>query len=131
MARYLRFRNAPLLLGLILMADVQAQDLPKPVERPLTPGLNGVVEVALNAASKETGLAKSELEVVLAEAVIWPDGSMGCPQPDVVYTQATVPGYRVRVRAGDVLLNYHANSKGLVFLCPSVSETDPVRRETR
>jgi hypothetical protein len=131
MHSYFRFRNASLLVGLLIMADIQAQDLPKPVERAVAPGLSGVLDVALDAASKETGLAKSELEVLIAEAVVWPDGSMGCPMPDIVYTQATVAGYRVRVRAGDVLLNYHANSKGLVFLCPSVSVTDPVSREIR
>jgi hypothetical protein len=37
--------------------------------------------------------------VVQAEAVTWPDGALGCPEPGIVYTQALVPGYWVVVEA--------------------------------
>ena len=37
-------------------------------------------------------------EVVSAEAVTWPDSSLGCPSPGVSYTQALVDGMRVIVR---------------------------------
>lgn len=36
-------------------------------------------------------------ELVSAEAVTWPDSSLGCPSPGVSYTQALVDGLRVIV----------------------------------
>jgi hypothetical protein len=43
----------------------------------------------------DTGLDASAAEVKVAEEVEWPDGSLGCPEPGMMYTQALVPGYRV------------------------------------
>jgi hypothetical protein len=88
--------------------------------------MQAVIDKALDDAAAQTGLLREALEVISADRVIWPDGSMGCPKPDVVYTQSTVPGYRVQVKAGESLLSYHANQKGLVFLCPTGGILDPV-----
>ena len=55
--------------------------------------------------------------VVRAEAVIWNDGSLGCPQPGVAYTQAPVSGYRVVLRAGSRNYDYRASSNGTFFVC--------------
>ncbi len=96
-----------------------------PVERAAPGNLDSVVDTALAHAAATTGLSADELELVRAESVTWPDGSLGCPRPDVVYTQAPVPGYRVQVRAQQRLLNYHADAKGYVIFCPGALGTDP------
>jgi hypothetical protein len=44
----------------------------------------------------------------------------------MMYTQALVPGYRIRVRAGEQLLDYHATSRGHFLLCPPGRAIDPV-----
>ncbi|MCW5952597.1 MAG: hypothetical protein KIT69_10090 [Propionibacteriaceae bacterium] len=44
----------------------------------------------------EQGVAGTP-ELVSAEAVTWPDSSLGCPSPGVSYTQALVDGMRVIV----------------------------------
>jgi hypothetical protein len=51
------------------------------------------------------------------EKIAWNDGSLGCPQPDHMYTQALVPGYRIRVRSADQTLDYHAAEAGPFLLC--------------
>lgn len=38
------------------------------------------------------GVPEDEISVTGASAVTWNDGSMGCPQPDMSYTQALVDG---------------------------------------
>ena len=43
---------------------------------------------------------RADLKVLSAEAVTWSDGSLGCPEPGMMYTQALVPGYRVQIRGG-------------------------------
>ncbi len=71
-----------------------------------------LLTAALEDAAKRTGAKAAAIEVTVAEAVTWPDGSIGCPQPGMMYTQALVPGYRIVLRAGEHTLNYHASSRG-------------------
>jgi hypothetical protein len=62
-------------------------------------------------------VGREAVAVVQAEYVIWSDGSLGCPQPDMMYTQALLPGYRIVLRVGDETFNYHAAESGYFVLC--------------
>ena len=88
--------------------------------------LNTAIEAALADASRRTGLSRTALELVSAQAVTWPDGSLGCPQPGMSYTQALVPGYRIHVRAATQEFDYHAGTRGAPVLCPPGRAVDPV-----
>jgi hypothetical protein len=88
------------------------------------PALEQMTREVLADAAGRTGLPREALVVERAEAVTWPDGSLGCGRPGMVYTQALVPGYRVVILAGDVRLSYHANRKGRWTYCPSPSIPD-------
>lgn len=90
-----------------------------------TPQLQAMVQVALADAGRRRQLDASKLEVALAEAVTWPDGSLGCPQPGMLYTQALVSGFRIRVVAGSETLEYHASQRGQPFYCPPSRITAP------
>jgi len=97
-----------------------------PPERPMNPTLESVTEAVLADAAKRTGLERSELAVERAEAVTWADGSLGCAEPGMNYTMALVPGYRIRVRAGEQLLDYHASRRGYFVLCPAGRSAEPI-----
>lgn len=43
----------------------------------------------------ELGLAPETLTLLTAEPVEWPDASLGCPQPGMLYAQVITPGWRV------------------------------------
>jgi len=88
--------------------------------------LKSMIEAALADAARRTRLDASTLKVASAERVTWPDGALGCPKPGMSYTQALVPGYRIRIQAGKELLDYHAGIRGKPVLCPSGQATDPV-----
>lgn len=113
------------LLGLIACES----DLPTSPSR-ATPAvsadLDSVTRSALSAAAEATGIATRDLEVLSAESVTWPDGSLGCPQPGMMYTQALVPGYRVRIRAGGEVLDYHAGRSGQAAPCPADRAQPPL-----
>jgi hypothetical protein len=68
----------------------------------------------------------STLRVVSADRVTWRDGSLGCPKPGMNYTQALVPGHRIRIQAGAEMLDYHASNRGPPFLCPRERAKDPI-----
>jgi hypothetical protein len=94
--------------------------------RAMNSDLQSIVRSALEDAARRTGVDASALKVVSSEAVTWPDGALGCPEPGVMYTMALVPGYRIRIKAGDNLLDYHASRRGFLVLCPPERSVDPV-----
>jgi hypothetical protein len=57
--------------------------------------------------------------------VTWSDGSLGCPKPGMLYTQALVPGYRVKLKVGSEVWDYHASERGGVVLCPPGLAREP------
>jgi len=88
--------------------------------------LQTAIDAALADAGRRTGLPRTALELVSAQAVTWSDGSLGCPQPGMLYTQALVPGYRIRIRAAAQELDYHAGTRGALVLCPAGRAIEPV-----
>ena len=88
--------------------------------------LQSAIDAALTDAAVRTGLKRTELEILSAEAVTWSDGSLGCPQPGMMYTQTLVPGFRIRVRAGAETLDYHAGRRGAAMFCPAGRVVPPV-----
>ena len=97
-----------------------------PVQGPVVNTLQSATEDALTDAARRTGLKRTELEVLSAEAVTWSDGSLGCPQPGMMYTQALAPGFRIRIRAGAETLDYHAGRRGPATFCPAERVVPPV-----
>jgi len=92
--------------------------------------LEAITEAVLDDAARVTGAERSAVTILSAEAVTWPDGSLGCPRPGMGYTQALVPGYRVRLRANERELDYHASLRGQWILCPAGHAMDPVGRDS-
>ena len=61
-----------------------------------------------------------------AGAVTWRDGSLGCPQPGMMYSMALVPGYRIILRVGEQTYDYHASDGGYFFLCEGGLAEEPL-----
>ena len=96
-----------------------------------TVDLKSITDAALADATRRTGIEREKLEILEAQAVTWQNGSLGCPQKGMVYTDALVPGYRVRIRAGEQVLDYHASSRGDPTLCPAGRAVDPIPGDSR
>jgi len=94
-------------------------------ETVMHPTLATVTEAVLADAAMRIGADIASLKVESAAAVTWADGSLGCPQPGMSYTMALVPGYRIKVRAGEQLLDYHASRRGYFVLCPAGRAEEP------
>ncbi len=78
-------------------------------------------------AAARTGFSRSALIIIQDLAMTWPDGSLGCPLPGVMYTQAPVAGYHILVQAGDAVLDYRATSRGSFVLCESPLRAAPAQ----
>lgn len=75
------------------------------------------VTTAVNDLAARLDIDGADIEVVAYEPVTWRDGSLGCPQPDQMYTQALVDGYMIQLRAAGETYNYHGAAGSEPFLC--------------
>jgi hypothetical protein len=78
-----------------------------------------LVEPALVDLARRLKVPEDQIEVLEVEKVSWPDGSLGCPQPDVMYTQALVEGHRIVLGHGERVFLYHSGGDAPPFLCES------------
>lgn len=90
-----------------------------------------LLERILVDAAARSGLDDSALAIIQDQAVVWPDGSLGCPQPGMMYTQALVDGYHVLVQAGETVLDYRATQRGSFVLCENALPVRPAQTPTQ
>ena len=69
-------------------------------------------------AAQRAGVAPEKVKILTVEAVTWADGSLGCPEPGMMYTQALVRGYRIGVDAAGTTLVYHTGPQSTFVHCP-------------
>lgn len=81
--------------------------------------LSSVLTMAIADLAGRLRVEPSSIDVLVAEPMTWPDGSLGCPEPGLGHTQAVVEGYRVILRSGPRVYAYHAGPDGTPVLCPS------------
>jgi hypothetical protein len=91
--------------------------VPSDNDRPAQPP-DQLLGPLLDDAAQRTGLEAGALVISRALRVTWSDGSLGCPQPGMHYTQALVPGWHVHITAGDEVLDYRLTDRGSFLLCP-------------
>lgn len=96
----------------------------------MAPNLDQPVRSARAAAARHTGLAPEAHAVISADSVTWSDGSLGCPAPGMMYTQALVPGFRVRLQGPDGELDVHLDARGNAVLCPPQRARSPLPGDT-
>jgi len=73
------------------------------------------IRVAVQAASKHLNVPAEQFSVQHTQAVDWPDSSLGCPQPGMMYLQVITPGFKVLLKAGAEVYPVHvAGARGVV-----------------
>jgi len=68
-------------------------------------------------ASRRFGVSTNAVVLARAEQVTWSDGSLGCPEPGQMYTQALVRGFRLVASTSAGALEYHSDGQGRVVTC--------------
>lgn len=84
------------------------------VERSLRP----VVDEAVRDLASRSGAASDAISVVLAQRVIWPDATLGCPLRGDERIGGPQPGARVHLEVGGRVYRYHmGGTRDEPFLC--------------
>ena len=84
------------------------------------PGLASRVALAVADLAERLGVPESEIEVISAQPVVWPDSSLGCPEPGMQYAQVATDGALIELRFDGTTYSYHmGGSTYEPFLCES------------
>ena len=81
------------------------------------PNLEPLIALATVDLAERLGIPAEEIALISAEAVVWPDASLGCPQPDMLYRQVPVDGALIILQAGEREYAYHSGGSREPFLC--------------
>ena len=75
------------------------------------------VVAAIEDTARREGVPPEQVVVAAWSPVTWTDGSLGCPQEGMSYTQALVEGELLILRVGAELFQYHARTGGPFTYC--------------
>jgi hypothetical protein len=75
------------------------------------------VEDVREDVARRTSAATADLRLVRDQAIIWSDGSLGCPQPGEVYPQLPIAGYWIVYQAAGRDFDYRVDDRGRFRLC--------------
>ncbi|HSF97862.1 MAG TPA: hypothetical protein VLA55_04135 [Ornithinibacter sp.] len=94
---------------------------------PASPGTGGAlpadlrtrpeVAAAIADTASRANVAPDEVLIAAWSPVTWNDGSLGCPQKGMVYTQALVEGELLMLRVEQSLFQYHSARGGPFTYC--------------
>ncbi|MFK5647506.1 hypothetical protein ACI3ET_13385 [Ornithinimicrobium sp. LYQ121] len=77
------------------------------------------VQAAIADLAQRRSVEVEDVTVAGWAEVTWSDGSLGCPQPGMMYTQALVPGEQLVLGIDDELFSYHAATGKPFSYCAS------------
>jgi hypothetical protein len=100
-------------------APTQWDDMPKdpPLTIPKSPGPPALIESAKADLAQRLSIPASQIKVIGTKEATWPDASLGCPQPGIVYAQIPTPGYLVILEVARNEYEYHVGIHGNVLYC--------------
>lgn len=85
--------------------------------------ISAIVADLATALSEPT----TAVSVERVERVTWPDGSLGCPEPGELYSQAVVDGFRVILRAAGRPYDYRVGRGGAFRRCEQGVDASQLR----
>jgi len=85
-----------------------------------TSGLESLIAQAKEDLAQRLALSVAEIKLVKAEAVVWPDASLGCPQPGMEYLQVPEDGALIVLQVEGTLYEYHNGGSRGLFLCERI-----------
>ncbi len=99
-----------------------------PLDEPLSPldapsaetqqeTVERLAELARTELADQLAVEAEEIELTKTEAIQWPDSSLGCPEPGMMYAQVITPGYRLTLEVDGQEYVFHTDSGQRVVRC--------------
>lgn len=77
-----------------------------------------VTSLARHDLAKRIKVDEKKIETKSVKPTTWPDASLGCPLPGMMYAQVETPGFVIELAAADKSYTYHADHKRVVICQP-------------
>jgi hypothetical protein len=90
---------------------------PIPDTQSFGPIFDAIISLVKDDLAQKTGVSLDKIKVLEADAVEWPDGSLGCGKPGTEYVQVVTPGFRISLEADSKVFSYHTNTSKQIILC--------------
>jgi hypothetical protein len=84
---------------------------------PSSSGLEILIEEAKKDLAQRLSISVAQINLVEARGVIWPNSSMGCPQPGMLYKQVPYDGALIILEVEGETFEYHVGGNRGLFLC--------------
>lgn len=84
--------------------------------------LQNLIEKAQEDLAQRLTISLTQISLLEAKAVVWPDSSLGCPQPGMRYKQVPEDGALIVLQANGITYEYHSGGSRGPFLCQKVSK---------
>ena len=75
--------------------------------------------------AERLGISAEVIKIKAARKIVWRSGALGCPKPNMSYTQALVPGVLIVLEVEGKIFGYHAQENQMPFFCPSAQAVIP------
>ena len=83
--------------------------------------ISGSAEPVMKRAKEDLAncrdIDKEQIALAAVKAVNWPDTSLGCPEPGMVYAQVITRGYRILLSYDGRIYQYHSDQGNRVIYC--------------
>lgn len=83
----------------------------------IEPGMQVLIDAAIADLMKRLSVTQDAIEVISAQSVVWPDSSLGCPQPGMRYKQVPEDGALIILQSQGTVYEYHNGGSRGLFLC--------------
>lgn len=103
---------AALLLALSLISGcVETKPADTVYNGAVVPEYSPVVDIAKNDLAQRLNISVEQIQLVKQEKVDWPNSGLGYEEKGMAYAQVITPGFRIILKAGDKLYEYHSDYK--------------------
>ena len=92
-------------------------------------GLQPFIDQAVPDLADRLGVEEGDVTVHAAVIVVWPDSSLGCPEPDMSYAQVPADGSVIELEHDGVYYRYHTGGMDGPFLCEYPLAATPPRTD--
>ncbi len=84
---------------------------------PADPNLQNLIGKAKEDLAQRLNVLLTQINLIEAKAVVWPDASLGCPQPGMRYKQVPEDGALIVLQVNGITYEYHNGDRRGLFLC--------------
>ena len=111
---------SPLATGTDLPTEQAEEMNVSPIPTAPTPdssGLQDLVAQAKQDLADRLSMDVDQIDLIEVESVVWPDASLGCPQPGMQYKQVPQDGALILLAVEEKFYEYHSGGGRDPFLC--------------